>query len=182
MTPQLDMFQPLARTSDPMPSHVAAAEMLGSVKRETECAAILDALRTSFLPLTYREVAVRLKGRIREAVEVERRLHDLRVAKARHERRDAAVSGVWTARADLEGGSVKALIAWSVVLTLCGAVGYRIVTNPETRHPVTAGVIVAVLILSGVYLALDEHFGPDEDARYQKRVMRDMAKNLEDRQ
>ena len=81
MTPQLDMFQPLARTSDPMPSHVAAAEMLGSPKRETECAAILDALRTSFLPLTYREVAVRLKGRIREAVEVERRLHDLRVAK-----------------------------------------------------------------------------------------------------
>ncbi len=92
------------------------------------------------------------------------------------------MSGVWTAGADLEGGSVKALIAWSVVLTLCGAVGYRIVTNPETRHPVTAGVIVAVLILSGVYLALDEHFGPDEDARYQKRVMRDMAKNLEDRQ
>ncbi len=78
MTPQLDMFQPLARTSDPMPSHVAAAEMLGSPKRETECAAILDALRTSFLPLSYREVWTRLRGRIGEPVEVMRRLNDLR--------------------------------------------------------------------------------------------------------
>lgn len=80
MTPQLSMFQPLARTSDPMPSHIAAAEMLGNPSRESECAAILDALRTSFLPLTYREAFVRLRGRIGEPVEVMRRLNDLRFA------------------------------------------------------------------------------------------------------
>lgn len=70
--------QPLARTSDPMPSHIAAAEMLKSAKRETECAAILDALKGSPLPLSYREVWSRLRGRIGEAVEVQRRLNDLR--------------------------------------------------------------------------------------------------------
>ena len=78
MNPQLSMFQPLARTSDPMPSHIAAAEMLKSAKRETECAAILDALKGSSLPLSYREVWSRLRGRIGEAVEVQRRLNDLR--------------------------------------------------------------------------------------------------------
>ena len=52
MNPQLSMFQPLARTSDPMPSHIAAAEMLNSAKRETECAAILDALKGSSISRT----------------------------------------------------------------------------------------------------------------------------------
>jgi len=74
---------------------------------------------------------------------------------------------------------VKPLLAWSAVLLVCAVVGFRIVTNPETRHPVTAGVIVAILILWGAYLALEEHFADRRGARHERKVQRDMAKNLE---
>lgn len=74
---------------------------------------------------------------------------------------------------------MKPLLAWSLVLLACAVVGFRIVTNPATPHPVTAGVIVAVLILVGVYLALAEHFSADRRCeRYERKVQRDMAKNL----
>ena len=74
---------------------------------------------------------------------------------------------------------MKPLLAWSAVLLACAVVGYRIVTNPATPHPVTAGVIVAVLILVGAYLSLAEHFSDDRRCeRYERKVQRDMAKNL----
>ena len=73
---------------------------------------------------------------------------------------------------------MRALLAWLAVLSLCAGVGYRIATNPETRHPVSAGVMVAVLILAGVYLALAEHFD-DEDKRIARRVDRAVAENME---
>lgn len=77
---QLDLYAPRARRSDPASSHAAAADVAGA-QQQSECSAILDALRTSFLPLTYREVWARLKGRIAEPVEVQRRLDDPRKAK-----------------------------------------------------------------------------------------------------
>lgn len=76
---QLPLYAPLARRTDPATSHLAAASVAGA-QQQSECAAILDALRTSFLPLTYKEVFSRMKGRIPEAVEVQRRLDDLRKA------------------------------------------------------------------------------------------------------
>lgn len=79
---QLSLLDPpRSRRSDPPTSRAAAADVAGA-QQQSECAAILDALRTSFLPLTYREVHARLKGRIAEPVEVMRRLDDLRIAKA----------------------------------------------------------------------------------------------------
>lgn len=77
---QLSLLDPpRSRRSDPKASRAAAAAVAGA-QQQSECAAILDALRTSFLPLTYREVHARLKGRIAEPVEVMRRLDDLRNA------------------------------------------------------------------------------------------------------
>lgn len=73
---------------------------------------------------------------------------------------------------------MKPLLAWSTVLLACAVVGFRIVTNPATPHPVTAGVIVAVLILVGVYLALAEHFADRKGERHERRVQRQIAKNL----
>ena len=73
---------------------------------------------------------------------------------------------------------MRALAAWGLVLLACAVVGFRIVTNPATPHPVTAGVIVAVLILVGVYLALAEHFADRKGERHERRVQRQIAKNL----
>lgn len=73
---------------------------------------------------------------------------------------------------------MKPLLAWSTVLLACAVVGFRIVTNPATPHPVTAGVIVAVLILVGVYLALAEHFADRKGERHERKVQRQIAKNL----
>ena len=77
---QLSLLDPpRSRRTDPQSSRAAAADVAGA-QQQSECAAILDALRTSFLPLSYREVWSRLKGRIAEPVEVMRRLDDLRKA------------------------------------------------------------------------------------------------------
>src|SRR5512147_112239 len=73
---------------------------------------------------------------------------------------------------------MKPLLAWSAVLLACAVVGFRIVTNPATPHPVTAGVIVAALILWGAYLALAEHFADRKCERHERRVQRQIAKNL----
>jgi len=79
-TSQLSLLDPpRSRRTDPVSSRAAAADVSGA-QQQSECSAILDALRTSFLPLTYREVHARLKGRIAEPVEVMRRLDDLRKA------------------------------------------------------------------------------------------------------
>lgn len=76
----LPLPSPLSRTSDPISSHLAAAGVAAE-KQESECSAILECLRASALPLTYREVWKRLQGRIAEPVEVMRRLDTLRKAK-----------------------------------------------------------------------------------------------------
>lgn len=77
---QLSLLDPpRSRRTDPPTSRAAAADVAGA-QQQSECAAILDALRTSFLPLTYREAHSRLRGRIAEPVEVQRRLDDLRKA------------------------------------------------------------------------------------------------------
>jgi hypothetical protein len=77
---QLDLTMPLARWRNPSSSHAAAAEMMGSEQQRSECGAILALLRTCFAPQTYRSIHALLRGEISEAVEVQRRLNDLRNA------------------------------------------------------------------------------------------------------
>ena len=64
---------PMARRSDPASSHVSALE---HGERAHHAALILEAVIAE-TGLTYREIHARLAGRIREAVEVQRRLNDL---------------------------------------------------------------------------------------------------------
>ena len=72
----LRLDNPIARTSDPVTSHVAAQGVTESGSRATHCAAVLEVLLLAPHPLTYREIAARLPKL--EAVEVMRRLNDLR--------------------------------------------------------------------------------------------------------
>lgn len=94
MTQLLLIDPPRSRRSDPPTSRAAAADVAGA-QQQSECNAILDALRTSFLPLSYREIWARLKGRIAEPVEVMRRLDDLKKAGLVHpgDKRRCSISG-----------------------------------------------------------------------------------------
>lgn len=74
----VEISAPIARTTDPATSHEAAREQTGSGRRAAHAAAVLAVVRR--VPdLTYREIAARCPD-IREAVEVMRRLSDLREA------------------------------------------------------------------------------------------------------
>ena len=77
---QLELTAPISRWSDPSSSHFAAADMIDSPRRDSECRMILGALKYAGKPASYREVHSLLDGKIREAVEVQRRLSDLRHA------------------------------------------------------------------------------------------------------
>ena len=70
----------LARRTDPAGSHFAAAATMNSKSQKSECADILSILNRARMPLTFREVHQRLRGRISESAEVMRRLDDLRKA------------------------------------------------------------------------------------------------------
>lgn len=59
------------------------------------------------------------------------------------------------------------------------AVVYRIATTPGAPYPVTSAVLAAILLLGLLWLGCKE-FIEREDHNYQRRVQRDMARNLED--
>lgn len=68
---------PAARTTDPASSHEAIAAQTESGRRDGHAALVLEVVRQA-PGLTYREIYRRLGGSIEEAVEVMRRLDDLR--------------------------------------------------------------------------------------------------------
>ena len=74
---QLDLALPRSRRRDPSSSRIAASTVAGE-QQQSECRAILALLRAEGRALSYREIWVRLKPRIAEAVEVMRRLDNLR--------------------------------------------------------------------------------------------------------
>ena len=76
MTPLL----PIARRTDPAGSHFAAAATMDSRWQKSECAEIRRVLEATGEPMTYKELHRALRGRIPEAVEVMRRLNDLRAS------------------------------------------------------------------------------------------------------
>lgn len=76
---ELSLPAPASRRSDPDSSRLAAATVAGD-QQQSECALILSCLRAAGGPASYREVWSRLRARIPEAVEVIRRLDDLRKA------------------------------------------------------------------------------------------------------
>lgn len=101
----MKLASPRARRTDPATSHNAARRKDGKPQL-SECRLILAVLRGSRHPMTYREIHAKVRGKIREAVEVMRRLDDLRKARAVRGKAGAArrckVSGnvaqVWVAR------------------------------------------------------------------------------------
>lgn len=66
-----------SRRTDPITSKLAAEEHRQSGRADAHCSIVLRVLQASAEPLTYREVFKR-QGEIKEAVEIERRLSDLR--------------------------------------------------------------------------------------------------------
>ncbi len=90
----LPLPAPRSRNSDPESSSLAADSVAGS-QQQSECRAILEALRTGYAPRTYRELHRIVKHRIPEPAEVNRRLDDLRKAGLVRtcERRACRVSG-----------------------------------------------------------------------------------------
>lgn len=100
---ELSLPAPASRRSDPDSSRLAAATVAGD-QQQSECSMILACLRSAEVPATYREVWWILKARIPEAVEVMRRLDNLRTAGLVRNppgRRRCAISGrpvqVWEA-------------------------------------------------------------------------------------
>lgn len=68
--------------------------------------------------------------------------------------------------------------AASATLAAICAVVVRIARTPGAPYPVTSAVLAAVLLLGLLYLALREFFG-DADARFERRLHRDIARNFD---
>jgi len=58
------------------------------------------------------------------------------------------------------------------------AVVVGIARTPRSPYPVTSAVLAAVLLLGLLYLAAREHYG-DADARFERRVNRDLSGNID---
>lgn len=102
---ELSLPAPASRRSDPKSSRMAAATVAGD-QQQSECALILSYLRAADVPASYREVWSCLRDRIPEAVEVMRRLDDLRKAKL------VTASGVKVRRCSVSKRMVQ---VWAVV-------------------------------------------------------------------
>jgi hypothetical protein len=93
---------PLARSTDPATSHIAADQVTRSGRRASLNQAVLAFLRVSGDSFTYREIAARIGER--DAVNVMRRLNDLRKTGAAEKcgARNCSVNGnlmtTWRAR------------------------------------------------------------------------------------
>lgn len=64
------------------------------------------------------------------------------------------------------------------------AVVYRIATTPGAPYPVTSALLAVILLGGLLYLALREYLDRESnaDADYQRRVMKDMAGNIDTKQ
>lgn len=75
----------------------------------------------------------------------------------------------------------SARLFWSAAVVTLGvilALAVRIARTPGAPYPVTSAVLAAVLLLGLLYLAAREFYG-DDDARFERRVNRDLARNLD---
>ena len=89
---ELQIYAPVARYSDPLPSHLAALEHTATGRRRAHAEAVLAVIQNE-PGLTYREIARRLPKM--EAVEIERRCNDLATENVvrRSIKRECTVSG-----------------------------------------------------------------------------------------
>lgn len=92
--------------------------------------------------------------------------------------------------AGMDGDSMTAraysALFWLLAVGTLGAivaVVVRIARTPGSAYPVTSAVLAAILLLGLLYLAAREYLNRDSDAdaEYQRRVMKDMAGNIDQR-
>lgn len=77
---------------------------------------------------------------------------------------------------------LSAVLFWllaSATAAAIVAVAYRIATTPDAPYPVTSALLAVILLGGLLYLALHEYLTRDPDAEYQRRVLRDMARNVD---
>ena len=79
-------------------------------------------------------------------------------------------------------GRVASLACWlTLIAAFDFAAFYRLVfVAPAHPYPVTAGVIAGALTIGGLLVAFAE-FLDYTDRRYERRIHREMARNLEER-